>query len=214
MTTICICIVEDDCQLLNNLSLLLQGEPGFSVVAAVTNAEEALDSVDWTSVDLLLADIDLPGMSGVELIRSLKATHQALNCMAYTIYEDRSTVFAAIRAGACGYLLKGSSPRELIESLHELHAGGAPMSPKIARKVILDIQGEETGATDAESTLLSSREIEILQHVERGLSYKAIATALHISPHTVHTHIKNIYEKVQARSRSEALRKARNIGVL
>ena len=205
-----LCIVEDNGLLLDNLSLLLRGEPGVDVVGSFRTAEDALAAAPWGSLDVLLADIDLPGMSGVDLIRTVKAAHSGVSCMAYTIYEDRSTVFAAIRAGACGYLLKGASPRELVESLRELYDGGAPMSPKIARKVILDIQSIER----PERAVLSEREIHILREIEKGRSYKEIAAALHISPHTVHAHIKNIYEKVQAHGRAEAIRKARHMGVI
>ncbi len=214
MNDVRICIVEDDSLLLDNLSLLLRGEAGFVVAGAFSDAETALGSMSWRDVDVLLSDIDLPGMSGVELIRALKERHPSLNCMAYTIYEDRSTVFAAIKAGACGFLIKGASPRELIESLRELHEGGSPMSPRIARKVLLDIQDDGRPAGGGAPPILSDREIQILRQLERGLSYKGIAVELHISPHTVHTHIKNIYEKVHANGRADVLRKARNLGAL
>ena len=212
MSCMRICIVEDNSLLRDNLTLLLRGEHGISVTGSFPSAEDALATVDWTATDVLLADIDLPGISGVELIHAVKEQHPLVNCMAYTIYEDRATVFSAIKAGACGYLLKGCSPRELVESLEELHGGGAPMSPKIARKVILDIQGSQLD--EAAKPVLSTREVEILRQIERGLSYKEIAVASSISPHTVHTHIKNIYEKIHARSRDDALRRARNLGVL
>jgi len=207
-----VCIVEDHRMLLDNLRLLLTGEPGVEVAGAHASAEDALAETRFEAVDVLLADIDLPGMSGVELIRRVKEAHPQVNCMAYTIFEDRATVFAAIKAGACGYLLKGCSPRELLESLRELHEGGAPMSPRIARKVILDIQEPAAGQT--EGPALSAREVDILRQIERGQSYKEIAASLGISRHTVHSHIKNIYEKVHARDRQEALRRARNLGAL
>jgi two-component system NarL family response regulator len=210
-----LCIVEDHTTLRDNLSLLLRGEPGFEVAGAFPSGEEAIEQIDWHAVDILLADIDLPGMSGVELIQRAKESNPGLNCMAFTIYEDRATVFSAIKAGACGYLLKGSTPRVLVESLRELHEGGAPMSPKIARKVILDVQHQqEEAASSKPAVTLSEREVAILRQIEQGRSYKEIGAAFHISPHTVHTHIKNIYEKVQGTCRAEVLRKARNIGVL
>lgn len=209
-----LCIVEDDRLLLTNLSLLLNGEPGMEVAGAHASAEDALREVDFTAVDVLLADIDLPGISGVELIRAVKQKTPAVNCMAHTISEDRATVFAAIKAGACGYLSKGCSPRELVESIRELHEGGSPMSPRVARKVILDIQDAQREGESPAPIILSPRESEVLKGIERGLSYKEIAAALSISTHTVHAHIKNIYEKIQARTRTEALRKARNLGVL
>ena len=208
-----ICIVEDDPGLLANLSLLLGGEPGLAVLGAHPSAEAALAGTDFGQIDVLLADIDLPGLSGVDLIRAVKERSPAVNCLAYTISEDRATVFSAIKAGACGYLLKGASPRQLVESIREIHEGGAPMSPRIARRLLLGIQ-ESHGDAPVERALLSPREIEILRRLERGLSYKEIGAALHISAHTVHSHIKSIYEKVHARTRQEALRTARHLGVL
>lgn len=206
-----ICIVEDNKPLLENLRILLEGEPGFSVTGAYSSAEEALKKAPWDMTDILLADIDLPGMSGVELVRRVRAEHPKLQILVYTISEDRDTVFAAIKAGAMGYLLKGCPPRDLIESLKGLYQGGAPMSPKIARRVLSELQAP--GATKP-ADLLSPREKHILSGIAAGHSYKEIGQMLSISPHTVHTHIKNIYEKLQAASRAEALRKARDMGVI
>ncbi|MBI5497718.1 MAG: response regulator transcription factor [Deltaproteobacteria bacterium] len=208
-----ICIVDDDQALLGNLSLLLSGERGMAVVGAHGSAETALQKTDWSQVELLLADIELPGKNGVELIRAVKAINPHIQCMAHTVHDDRPTVFEAIKAGACGYLLKGTSPRELVESLRALHDGGAPMSPSVARKVIMDIQApREPDVSTAPP--LTARESELLKLLERGSSYKEVSETLHISVHTVHSHIKNIYEKVHAKTRDEALRKARNLGAL
>ena len=210
-----ICIVEDHKMLLDNLRLLLQGEPDIHVTGAFASAEEAMQATDWSKTDILLADIDLPGMSGVELIRCVKHAQPAVDAMAYTISEDRAVVMAAIRAGASGYLLKGSTPRILIESVRELHAGGAPMSPKIARKLIaeLRLQDEALGA-GVPRIELTQRETDVVRLVEKGLAYGEISDALGISPHTVHSHIKHIYEKVHASSRGEMLVKARKLGVI
>lgn len=210
-----ICIVEDHRMLLENLRLLLQGEPDIQVTGAFASAEEAMKATDWSKTHILLADIDLPGMSGVELIRCVKQACPAVDAMAYTISEDRAVVMAAIRAGASGYLLKGSTPRILIESVRELHAGGAPMSPKIARKLIaeLRLQDEAPGA-GVPRIELTQRETDVVRLVEKGLSYGEISDALGISPHTVHSHIKHIYEKVHASSRGEMLVKARKLGVI
>lgn len=210
-----ICIVEDHRLLLDNLRLLLQGEPDIEVTGAFASAEEALAATDWGRTDLLLADIDLPGMSGVELIRRVKQDCPAVDAMAYTISEDRAVVMAAIRAGASGYLLKGSTPRVLIESVRELHEGGAPMSPKIARKLIAELRlHDESPGANGSRIGLTQREIEVVRLVERGLAYGEISDALHISPHTVHSHIKHIYEKIHASSRGEMLVKARKLGVI
>lgn len=204
-------IVEDNTLTRESLKLLLQGEHGIKRVDAYPSAEEALEQACLKTTDILLSDIDLPAMSGVDLIGFVRLNHPNICSMAYTIHENRETVFSAIKAGACGYLLKSSTPRELIESLKELHAGGAPMSPKIARKVVLELHTRGTETSETEN-LLTAREQEILLLIEKGLSYKEVAAHLFISPHTVHTHIKKIYEKVQASSRDEVVRKARRLG--
>ena len=203
-------IVEDNQLLLENIRILLSGEPGVEVVGAFVTAEDALSQLLETPPDILLTDLELPGMSGIELIRRAKRTHPELDIMAFTIFEDRDTVFAAIKAGAAGYILKGSSPRELMESLTSLHQGGAPMSPKIARKVIREFQ--EGG--EGEDLILSHREKTIVKSIEQGMTYKEIGDRLCISPHTVHTHIKNIYEKLQVKDRAGAIMKARKKGII
>lgn len=206
-----ILIIEDDPMTQDNLKLLLQGERDVKRVEAFGSAEDAIEKATWADTEIMLSDIDLPGMSGVDLITWVQLHHADVTSMAYTIHENRETVFAAIKAGACGYLLKSSSPRELIESLSDLAAGGAPMTPKIARKVIMDMQEKSPDHIPSE-THLTHREQEILQQIELGLSYKEIAAKFSISPHTVHTHIKKIYEKVQVGSRDEVVRKARRLG--
>jgi two-component system NarL family response regulator len=203
-------IVEDDALLRENLKLLLSGEPGITVAGALGSAEEALQALKKAAPDVMLVDLGLPGMSGVELIKKVKDKFPGIDIMTHTIFEDRESVFSAIKAGASGYILKGSTPRELIEALNNLHEGGAPMSPKIARKVIQEFQD----GTVSEQYLLSKREQEIVREIEKGLSYKEIADRFSISPHTVHTHIKKIYEKLQAKDRQEALLKARKKGII
>jgi DNA-binding NarL/FixJ family response regulator len=203
-------IVEDDPLLLENLTLLLSGEGGITVAGSYRSAEEALKLFRSAKPEVMLTDIGLPGMSGVELIKKAKETMPALEIMAHTVFEDRENVFAAIKAGASGYLLKGSSPREIIESIHALFKGGAPMSPKIARKIILELRDDVA----SDEFLLTSREKEIVKLVEEGLTYKEIGERSNISTHTVHTHIKNIYEKLQAKNRHDAIMKARKKGIL
>lgn len=206
-----ICIVEDNKSLLENLRLLIEGEPGFSVTGAYPSAEAALRAKPWQDSDMLLVDIDLPGLSGVDLIRKVHPEAPQLHILVYTISENRDTVFAALKAGAMGYLLKGCPPRELIDSLRSLHHGGAPMSPKIARKVILELQ---LPAASPGIEFLSSREKEVLTAIAAGKSYKEMAQSFGISPHTIHAHIKKAYEKLQAATRGEALQKARDMGVI
>jgi len=203
-------IIEDDPLLLENLTLLLRGEEGVTVAGSYRSAEDALMSLRSVSPEVMLTDLGLPGMSGIELIKKAKEEMPLLEIMAHTVFEDRERVFSAIKAGASGYILKGSSPREIIEYIHALYKGGAPMSPKIARKIIHEFQGEAT----SEQFLLTQRETEIVKRVEEGLTYKEIGERLKISTHTVHTHIKNIYEKLQAKDRNDAIIKARKKGII
>lgn len=203
-------IVEDNKLLLDNLRLLLSGEPDVSVVGAFSSAEEALLEIEQLTPDVLLVDIGLPGMSGVELIKIVKSKLPAIDIMAHTVFDSRDTVFAAIKAGASGYLLKGTTPRELIEALHILHQGGAPMSPKIARSVIKEFQN----TTIDEQYLLTPREKDILRGLEKGLTYNELSDQLNISYHTVHSHIKKIYEKLHAQSKQGAIISARKKGII
>ena len=204
-------IVEDDPLLLENLKLLLSGESGITVVGAFSSAEDALQALEKAAPEIMLADLGLPGMSGIDLIKKAKEEIPGVEIMAHTVFEDRENVFSAIKAGGSGYILKGSSPREIVEAIHELHKGGAPMSPKIARKVIHEFQDENI---TNEQYVLSQREKDVVRCIEEGLTYKEISRKLKISSHTVHTHIKNIYEKLQAKDRGEALIKARKTGII
>jgi two-component system NarL family response regulator len=211
-----VCVVEDQALLLKSLCELLASTEGVELAGSHLSAEAALEKTDWTKVDVLLSDIDLPGLSGVELIRRVKVQWPAVNCMAWTVYEDRSTVFAAIKAGACGYLLKGSAPEDVLLALRDLVAGGAPMSPRVARKLLVEFQRtpeDQRPAADVTEPL-TSRELEVLKGIEQGLSYKEIAQALSLSTHTVHGHLKHIYEKFQAHGRRDAIATARRLGVL
>jgi len=203
-------VVEDDPLLRENLALLLGGEPGINVVAACASAEEALQRLPAAAADVLLSDLGLPGLGGVDLIRRAKALQPALEIVVLTVSEDRDAVFAALKAGASGYLVKGATPRELVEAIAELRAGGAPMSPKIARLVIRDFQ--DAGAAD--EGLLTPKEKSVLAAIAEGLSYKQIAAGQHISPHTVHSHVKRVYEKLHATDKRDALVKARRKGLL
>src|ERR1700690_2023468 len=205
-----IAIVEDNQILLENLKLLLMGESNIEVIGTGSSAEEALKSLDFSNADVLLVDLGLPGMSGSGLIEEVKAKYPELEIMAHTVFENRESVFSAIKAGASAYILKGSRPVELIDALNKLHEGGAPMSPKIARMVIQELQ--DKGSDD--QYLLSQREKEVLKEIEKGMSYKEVANKLNISPQTIHTHIKKIYDKLHAHDRQDALLKARKKGII
>ncbi len=203
-------IVEDDPLLRENLRLLLDGEPGVQVLAACHSAEEALPWLDRHSPDVMLTDLGLPGIGGVELIRRAKERQPTLDILVLTVSEERESVFAALKAGACGYIVKGATPRELVEGIAELSAGGAPMSPKIARLVIRNFHEAE----GSDEHLLSPRERGVLAGIAEGRSYKEIGAQLFISPNTVHSHVKRVYEKLHASDKRDALVKARRKGLI
>lgn len=201
-------IVEDDVRLRASLRLLLDGEASVEVVADVGSAAEAIDALESATADIALIDLGLPDRDGTSLVAELKQKHPALEIMVHTVFEDWDVVFAALRAGATSYVLKGASPRELVEALDELHRGGAPMSPSIARAVLLHLRA------DRGPDVLSPRERAILRAIDRGLAYKQVARELAISAHTVHSHIKNIYAALSATDRKSALAAARRRGLL
>jgi two-component system NarL family response regulator len=210
-----IAIVEDNVLLGDNLAEVLMSVPDSTVVGKYRTAEDALARLRPGEVDLLIVDIELPGISGIELISRLRGNagerFQGLLILVWTIHEDRDVVYGALKAGADGYLLKGCSLAELESSIQSLRAGGAPMSPSIARRVLREWVGEETAR---DGTDLSVRERTVLRSIAAGHSYKEVAAELSLSTHTVHTHIKHIYEKLQVESRAEALREARRMGIV
>ncbi len=208
---VCICIVEDNTDLLENLAPLIDMLDDMTLAGAFASAEEALAEVEWSSVDVLLSDIDLPGMTGVELIRAACEKNPALMPLAYTVYEDRETVFGALEAGAYGYVLKGQNFDELVDAIRQMAEGGSPMSAAVARKVIGSFHAR-SDIQDCEP--LSVRERNLLGLVADGMGYKEIAAHLHISPHTVHAHVRNIYAKLHASNRQEALTIAAKLGYL
>lgn len=203
-------VVEDDPLLRQHLVALLDGEPSMKLLGSAGSAEEALKALEGVNPEVMLVDLGLPGLTGIELIAALKEKKEAPLMMAHTVFDDRENVLSAIKAGASGYVLKGTAPRELVEALHALKAGGSPMSPRIARAVLRELQVRPTPEPDP----LSPRERQILKLVDEGLTYKQIAERLCVSPHTVHSHIKNIYDQMQVRSRNEALAKARSKGLI
>ncbi len=203
-------VVEDDPLFADNLCSVLAAEPEIVVTGVFASAEEALAAMAECSPDLLLTDIGLPGMSGTELIRRAKEILPGLEIMVLTVFDDRDTIFAALKAGASGYILKSSMPRDLVEDLLDLHRGGSPMSPRIARKIIKEFQSEAV----SEQYVLSYREKEIIREIEAGRAYKEISQKFSISTHTVHAHIRNIYKKLHASNKQAALSTARRKGII
>lgn len=203
-----IALVEEDKILLGKLSMLLYGEADFDVVAAFASAEESLDKIKEVSPEAVLIDMDLHGFTGIDLIKEIKKIMPLVDVVAYSDLKGRQAVISAIKAGATGYIFKGATSRELIEALHDLCSGGAPMSQSVARMVVKELQSDSF-----EEFIFSKREKDVFRHLEEGLSYKEMADKLCISQHTVHAHIKKIYRKLQASGRIDALKKARKNGI-
>lgn len=202
-------LVEDDPRLRNYLVELLRGEPSLDVVGSASTGAEAIAQIGKLTPQLALIDLGLPDMTGQDVIAKVSALPKPPLVLAHTVFDDRENVLEAIRAGASGYVLKGGAPRELVEALHQLSQGGAPMSPRIARAVLQELRG---GVTEPEP--LSPRERQLLKLVDEGLTYKQISERLSVSTHTVHSHIKNIYDALHAKSRGEALATARSRGLI
>ena len=199
-------LVEDQRDVREGLSVLINGSPGFRCLAAFRTMEEALRAVDKEIPDVVLTDVGLPGMSGIEGTRILKQTHPELPVVALTVYDDDEDVFSALCAGATGYLLKNTPPAKLLESLREVVSGGAPMSPEIALRVIRLFR--EFSPPPRASYRLTQQEVELLKLIVKGHTYKTAATELGISISTVSFHLQNIYNKLQVHSKSEAVAKA------
>lgn len=195
-------VIEDDDRLRNLLAVLLDGAPGFYCQRTYVAAEPFFAELSTIQGAIILMDIDLGnGMNGIEAVRRLYRERPDLTVVMLTIQEDSTSVFSALCAGAIGYLIKGIPPVQLISALEEAAAGGAPMSPKIARRVVATFhQGPPSP--------LSNRETEVLRLLCQGESYRSIAELLFISGHTVRSHIKNIYEKLHVHSRAQAVAKA------
>lgn len=203
---ISVSIVEDNEQLRNTLARLLNRADGFRCLSQYANAEAALEGLPNDRPDAVLMDINLPGMNGVECVRRLKQTAPGIQVIMLTAYEDTQNIFNALAAGASGYLLKRTPRAELLTALQEVIRGGSPMTTHIARLVVQSFQKSQPAPQPAEANL-SVREQEVLDCLSQGFLYKEIAEKLGISYETVHTYIRRIYEKLQVRTRTEAVAK-------
>lgn len=202
---ITVSIVEDNEQLRATLARVIARANGFRCISHYGSAEAALEGLPQDKPQVVLMDINLPGMNGVECVRQLKALLPDTQVLMLTVYEDTENIFNALAAGATGYLLKRTKSSELLEAIKEVHEGGSPMTAHIARKVTQSFQKAEPTLRPAEA--LSQREQEVLDCLSQGFLYKEIAEKLGISYETVHTYIRRIYEKLQVRTRTEAVAK-------
>ena len=197
-------IVEDEKQIHSAISSLINGSEGFSCIHVFENAEEALSILPTLQLDVVSMDIHLPGKSGIDCVKILKPLCSKTQFLMFTSFEDTDSVFKAIKAGATGYLTKTTQPSRILDAITDVFNGGSPMSSHIARKIVTSFQAVQD---NKELQKLSSREKDVLNLLSKGLRYKEIADNLFLSTDTVRTHIRNIYEKLQVNSRTEALNK-------
>ena len=207
-------IVEDNDIIREGFSMLINGTEGYSCIGAYSNCEDFLDELDDKPVDVVLMDIGLPGMNGIEGLKKAKEKQSDIDILMLTIYEDSNMVFEALCAGACGYLVKKTPPSKLLDAIKEVYNGGSPMSSQIARKVIGVFQQNKNFAFGNEKFGLSGRELEVLNLLSNGNNYQDIADKLFISVDTVRHHIRNIYKKLHVHSQSEAVAKAIRKGLI
>jgi DNA-binding NarL/FixJ family response regulator len=205
-----IIVVEDRPVIQQRLSDLFERESNFVLRALCTSAEDALERLKETPCDLMIIDLELPGMSGEELIPCVSADYPRIKLVVFTVFEDQARIVRLMRKGIDGYLLKDTGDELLLAELSVIMLGGAPLSPRVARKILEDATAEPAAAENP----LSEREVEILNLTALGLTYKNIADDLNISPNTVRVHISRIYEKLETCNKTEALNRARQLGLL
>lgn len=204
-------IVEDDQGLLDSLTRIMAMQRDVIVAGSYASTEEAMESTDWQAVDVMLVDLSLPGVSGVDLIAAASFQNPRLQPLVHTVHDDRESLFAALRAGAAGYVIKGMPVLETLEAVRAVSGGRPTLSPSVARFLIDEFRGRS--ATKPEEAL-TPREVDLLTLSAQGLIYKEIGERLSISSGTVHSHIKRIYRKLQVVSREQALSRARALGYL
>ena len=199
-------IIEDDVEIASFLKAILHNNERIALVSIHHDAESFIEEVSQLHCEVVLIDIELPGMSGIECVRTMKPHHTEIQFLMFSVFEDYERLFEALCAGATGYLTKNSSAEKLLSSIEEIHNGGSPMSPAIARMVVQRFKVPPTAHQSTET--LSVREHEILNLLSKGLRYKEIAAELFISVETVRKHARNIYGKLQVTSRTEAINAA------
>lgn len=202
-----ITVFEDNPTRRDGLKLLLDSSYGFTCAGAFENCDNVIEDVKNTQPDVILMDIEMPGINGIEAVKKIKQVYPDLPVMMQTVFDHNEKVFQSILAGATGYLLKKTSPVKLLEAIKEIHEGGAPMTPEIAMKVLQFFKEKET-LRPISIYMLTDKENRVLTALVDGLSYKMIAAQLNISYHTVNFHIRNVYQKLHVHTVSEAVAKA------
>lgn len=217
-------IVEDEPEFLRRFSEAVTADPALHLLAAVSTGRAGRALLEAEPVDVMLVDLGLPDMDGTELIRHAVQRHPGCDCLVVTMFADDAHVMAALEAGATGYLLKDATNERITGAVHEVRAGGSPISPSIARRVLARFRSSPAAAstppaaavvaTSAVPSPLSQRETEILQSIAKGFSFETVGEVLGISQHTVVAHVKNIYRKLAVHSRGEAVYEASQMGLL
>jgi DNA-binding NarL/FixJ family response regulator len=202
-----VCIFDDNKNIRNSLQLLLHGNNGIEVAGVYENANNIEEALIISEPDLVLMDIEMPGINGIEAVRQIKKFNTSVTVIMLTIFEDEERVFSSLLAGASGYLTKDAPPLIIIEAIKDAYKGGSPMTPSIAKKIIQQFQLQNK-IVSAEAYHLTAKETEVLCSLADGLSYKMIADKLNMGYDTVHTHIKSIYRKLHVASMGEAISKA------
>lgn len=204
--SITVALVDDESAIRKGLGLLISGTPGYRCVGAFGSVEEALRCLGREVPDVLLLDINLPGMQGSEGARLFHESHPTMQILMLTVYDEDEHIFESICNGASGYLLKRTPPSELLEAIRDVYQGGAPMSPEVARKVVQLFR--KTGPAEKIDHNLTPHEVRLLALLAEGYSYQATADHLHVSINTVRDYIRSIYDKLHVHSKAEAVRKA------
>lgn len=216
-------IVEDEPEFMRRFADAVLGDAGLGLLGAVANGQAAKAVLDQQRPDVLLVDLGLPDISGIEVIRHAQQCHPDCDVLVVTMFGDDAHVVAAIEAGAAGYLLKDAAPERIAAAVHELHGGGAPISPSIARRILVRLRTSAPADAPVRpvpleasepTSPLTLRETELLRMVAKGLSFETIGELLEISPHTVVAHVKKIYRKLAVHSRGEAVYEASQMGLL
>jgi DNA-binding NarL/FixJ family response regulator len=209
-----VALVEDNKNIREGLAVLIDGTPEFSCTGAYADCESFLMELEDNAADVVLMDIGLPGINGIEGVKRAKQINPELNILMLTVYEDNEVIYDALCAGACGYLVKKTPPARLIEAIREIYEGGSPMSSLIARKVITTFQRSKNIQNDSSQFDLTNREKEVLQSLGEGNNYQEISNSLFISVDTVRHHIRNIYRKLHVHSQTQAVAKAIRKGLI
>ena len=218
---ITVAIIEDHPVFLAYFSGVVTGDPSFNLVGTATNGKQGRELIENIDADIYLVDLGLPDFSGLELLPQIARLRPTANAMVISVFDDDAHIISAIEAGASGYLLKDSDSRSVTDSLRELHAGGSPLSPSIAKKVLTLFRDrrnrDSTTIRDPgveKKDLLTERETEVLLQLAAGLAFREIAEALSISSHTVAQHVRNIYRKLAVGSRGKAVYEATKLGII